>query len=248
MPTPFTLTAADGSEADVLADIITTPEGGGVFGLKIGLSLGAVRAPASPPPPPATPQLTGGTVNPNGTTFSLTFSGAVAADFADISFTLDGTPGAAFGYINGTGTVVSGEIYSTVYQGQTVTVSGGGVPFLVSSPGGVGVSFSGVTITNGSEQAPVPPAKIDVFRMDPSTISVAFDQNVSGDSFTGSVTVDGGVPVAVSFGDYLGPNQITLVCAEALPPGVTLLTCTATNLVGSPGGVPVETFADYPVS
>ena len=27
MPTPFTLTAADGSEADVIADIITTPEG-----------------------------------------------------------------------------------------------------------------------------------------------------------------------------------------------------------------------------
>ena len=94
MPTPFTLTAADGSEADVIADIITTPEGGGVR-LSLGLSLGAVRAPASPPPPPATPQLTGGTVNPNGTTFSLTFSGAVAADFADISFTLDGTPGAA---------------------------------------------------------------------------------------------------------------------------------------------------------
>lgn len=38
--------------ADVLADIITTPEGGGVR-LSLGLSLGAVRAPVSPPPPPA---------------------------------------------------------------------------------------------------------------------------------------------------------------------------------------------------
>lgn len=50
MPTPFTLTAADGSEADLLAEVITTPEGGAVrFGLS--LSLGAVRAPVSPPPP-----------------------------------------------------------------------------------------------------------------------------------------------------------------------------------------------------
>lgn len=55
MPTPITLTAADGSEADLLADIILTPEGGGMFGLKIGLSLGAVRPPAGPPTPPTPP-------------------------------------------------------------------------------------------------------------------------------------------------------------------------------------------------
>ena len=45
MPTPFTLTGPLGEQADLLADITTTPEGGAVR-LGLSLSLAAIRPPA----------------------------------------------------------------------------------------------------------------------------------------------------------------------------------------------------------
>lgn len=251
MPTPFTLAAADGSQADLLADVIPTPEGGGMFGLKIGLSLGAVRAPGGSAAPVFLPPAV---IPPAGTTLRLTFDRAVTGH-AGVYYGLGTING---NYVSGEGTstlvyewsAYAGQVFpSVLHYGQPGDDPGD----IVAVAGGLGLTpFEGGAIDNQSTAPPpaAPGVATATAAVNGFDIVIAWDQDIYfvGGSSHFHVTVEG-APATVFGASWTGPAEITLSISDQITEGAAvLLSVDATAVVGASSSTPNEAVTDFVVT